>query len=290
MTPRNATRRAAEPPLCSKRPPPGIAREDSDDELGSDDLPWQWIYSGDEPERNGGNGRGGGKRRRLSGGSIVGARMGRFECRVGDCVLLKAEGSHEAWVAIICEFIDDDGDGDMAANFMWFSTEKEIRNKLKKRTDFYANELYISPSWDVNPLASINGKAKIMSLEAFLASHPSGKVSRHRPDFGKTFICRRGCNTRTATYTDEFVWEDVYRGGHDIFDLIERVKRETKAARQRRKPRSQSPHDAAYLPPQTPTKGATRPATTPQSRRGHAEPGSRSNKKCAHGLVRKEAR
>jgi origin recognition complex subunit 1 len=62
--------------------------------------------------------------------------MGRFECHIGDCVLLKADGSNEAWVALICEFVEDE-DGDKAANFMWFSSEKEIRNKEKKRMDFH---------------------------------------------------------------------------------------------------------------------------------------------------------
>ena len=103
----------------------GVAREDSDDELGFDDHPWEWIYAtspaklsdDDDDERE-----------------IVGARMGEFRCMVGDCVLLKAEGTNEAWIGLICAFEDDD-EGDKAANFMWFSTEREIRNKQKKRTD-----------------------------------------------------------------------------------------------------------------------------------------------------------
>lgn len=100
----------------------GVAREDSDDELGLEDFPWEWIYSdelakkaGDKPE-------------------IVGARMGDFQCMVGDSVLLKAEGTREAWIGLICTFVEDD-DGEKAADFMWFSTEREIRNKQKKRTD-----------------------------------------------------------------------------------------------------------------------------------------------------------
>ena len=101
----------------------GVLREDSDDELGLDDHPWEWIYpeaidDGDEAEPN----------------QIIGARMGDFWCSVGDCCLLKAEGTNEAWVGIICAF-EEDEDGDKGANFMWFSTEKEIRNKQKKRMD-----------------------------------------------------------------------------------------------------------------------------------------------------------
>lgn len=140
MAPRSdTTRRAAEPQqFRRKQPASGTAREDSDDELGSDDLPWEWIYSVEPPAHgDDGDGHGDSKRRKVSGSKIVGARTGSFQCRVGDCVLLKADGSNDAWVAIICEFIDGDADDGMAANFMWFSTEKEIRNKNKKRNDFY---------------------------------------------------------------------------------------------------------------------------------------------------------
>ena len=115
----------------------GISREDSDDELGDEDLPWEWIYDVKEPDRKDGSASER-KRRKVGGSRITGARMGNFECRVGDCVLLKADGSNEAWVALICEFAEDDGQGNKAANFMWFSTEKEIRNKERKRTDFYS--------------------------------------------------------------------------------------------------------------------------------------------------------
>lgn len=123
-----------------KRQISGIAREDSDDELGIDDFPWEWIYDTSTTERN--EDEDGRKRRKVSPGKIIGARMGTFECHVGDTVLLKADGSNEAWVGIICEFIDHDTDGDKAANYMWFSTEAEIRNKEKKRTDFYWVCLY----------------------------------------------------------------------------------------------------------------------------------------------------
>jgi origin recognition complex subunit 1 len=119
------------------KPLPGITREDSDDELGTEDLPWEYIYQSDiaeaaQPEDATTPSR---KRKRAAGANkIVGARTGDFECHVGDAVLLKAEGSNEAWVGLICEFGDDEGE--MSAHFMWFSSEKEIRNKQKKRTDF----------------------------------------------------------------------------------------------------------------------------------------------------------
>ena len=50
-------------------------------------------------------------------------------------------------------------------------------------------------------------------------------------------MCRRGCNTRTATYTDDFVWEDIFHHGseEDIVNLISRVKTQTKATRKRKR-------------------------------------------------------
>ncbi|KAI1387033.1 P-loop containing nucleoside triphosphate hydrolase protein [Hypoxylon trugodes] len=220
----------------------GIARDDSDDELGIDDHPWEWIYPQSEPSDSTT------KRKRNSQHDIIGARMGTFECYVGDCVLLKAEeSSNEAWVAIIAEFREEDEDGDKAANFLWFSTEKEIRKSDRKRTDFLPNELYITPSCDVNPLASINGKAIVLSHEKFLQKYPSGKVPRNSLGHKKTFVCRRGCNTRTSTYTDEFLWEDVYSGkGEDIDDLRELVEKGTKSTR-KRKNREISKVEADYV-------------------------------------------
>lgn len=92
------------------------------------------------------------------------------------------------------------------------------------------NELYITPSWDVNPLAAINGKATVMSPAVFAERYPTGKA----PRFSKVFVCRRGCNTRTATYTDEFVWEDIYKGSKDdVYRLVDFVKSHTKSTRRR---------------------------------------------------------
>lgn len=112
----------------------GVTREDSDDELGLEDHPWQWIYATRSQSRGTSSSDEGDDIRHRA---IVGARMGGFECRAGDCVLLKAEGTNnEAWIGIISEFHDDfEEKGGKGANFMWFSTEREIRNKQKKRTD-----------------------------------------------------------------------------------------------------------------------------------------------------------
>jgi origin recognition complex subunit 1 len=106
-----------------------VVRDDSDDELGYDDLPWEWIYEQDDASTVSKK-----RKRESDDAQIVGAQMGNFSCRVGDTVLLKA-ADNQAWMGIICEFGEDD-DGEKRANFMWFSSPDEIRNKQKKRTDF----------------------------------------------------------------------------------------------------------------------------------------------------------
>ncbi|KAF5690011.1 origin recognition complex subunit 1 [Fusarium denticulatum] len=254
----------------SKRQLSKFPQDLSDDELADVEPSWQWIYNSTTTTERGDGTQSDRKRRKVTGDRIVGARIGQFECKIGDTVMLKADGSNEAWIALICEFVEDDGEGEKAANFMWFSSEKEIRNRDKKRSDYYPNELYISPSWDINPLASINGKAKIMSQDGFLARYPQGKVPRNDPDF------------------DEFIWEEIYGGENDLFALMDRVKTGTKVTRRRRKARSPSPSDDTYHPaqiPQTPTKtGRGSVAATPTSRRSHATPGSRVKRSASKRL------
>lgn len=145
----------------------GVVREDSDDELGDDDIPWEWVYSA-EPDSFDQVGRAeiNGKKREIV-AARMGSAFGAFGVAIGDCVFIKGEGLQgEAYVGMICEFKqegeeggDGDGDGDraggragksksggngggdggggeMVANVMWFSTEFEVKNKEKKRMDF----------------------------------------------------------------------------------------------------------------------------------------------------------
>lgn len=135
----------------------GIARDDSDDELGVDDLPWEWIYADKQEPSQAQEDVTVRKRKRITEDQpkIIAARMGSFVCSLGDIVFLKAEGSGEAWIAIISDFVEDE-DGDKAANFMWFSSEKEIRNKDKKRTD----HLWVSSLRSCNP--SVGGVFQLM--------------------------------------------------------------------------------------------------------------------------------
>lgn len=113
----------------------GVTRDDSDDELGDEDHPWEWVYEkGEKEEKEEDEGlaeesedeqstttrkrRSKPMRYAPSKQRIIGAKMGsNFKCKIGDCVLLKAEGTNSAWVAIICEFMESD-DGEKVAKFM----------------------------------------------------------------------------------------------------------------------------------------------------------------------------
>jgi origin recognition complex subunit 1 len=207
-----------------------VLREDSDDELGLEDHPWDFIHAREE-EPSGDDGK-----------RIIGARMGDFECYIGDTVLLKAPAGNEAWVAIIYDLSEgelEDDDGEMViqkkATMMWFSSEKEIRGK-NKRTDFLPNELYITANFDDNPLTTINGKAKVMSAEKFASLYPIGKVAKSSKDYGKIFVCRRGANIKTATYTEEFMWEDTFKSRKEDMDAMSELVEAQTVKTRRRKP------------------------------------------------------
>lgn len=135
-----------------------------------------------------------------------------------------------------------------------------------------------------------------MSQAAYVKKYPNGKVPRKSKEYGKVFVCRRGCNTRTCTYTEEFVWEDVYHGKEDIDALQNLVRKSTKATRRRRLAKDESPErdyklDADgdlgedYAPgvPRTPKKARTRDAVTPSSRR--KTPGSKLATPSSHRRI-----
>lgn len=98
---------------------------------------WDWLYL-DSPTPNdskhGSIPQSQRESRRQPTRTVVGARLGLETYYRGDCVLLRAEGSNQCWVAIIQDFTIDD-EGRKAAEFVWFSNEKEIANKAKKRMD-----------------------------------------------------------------------------------------------------------------------------------------------------------
>src|SRR5436190_6928160 len=109
----------------------GIFREDSDDELGYDDYPWEWIYGTDNTDTkhnefpnlpdDGVDDQTTTKRRKTAPlttqdglqSKIIGARMGSFECLLGQTVLLKSPDPGKDWAGIICQFLEeDDEDGE----------------------------------------------------------------------------------------------------------------------------------------------------------------------------------
>lgn len=113
-----------------------------------------------------------------------------------------------------------------------------------------------------------------------MKQYPSGKVPRTARDYGKIFVCQRGVNTRTATYTDAFQWEDVYAGEQDLASLLELVKSQTKETRKRREPKKARDdmdefviQDEGEEVPRTPRKRRKlNDATTPTSRRKDLTP------------------
>lgn len=236
----------------------GVQRENSDDELGEEDHPWEWIYEGSGKSH-----------------AIVGARMGSFECYLGDIVLLQAPSKNEAWVAMLHDFAEaeiEDDDGELVvekqATMLWFASEKEIRSK-HKRTDFLPLELYMTANSDYNALTTINGKAQVLSEIEFNRLFPNGHIPPHSRYHGKTFICRRGVNPRTATYTDAFIWEDVYQGKDDMDSLVELLESHTVKTRRRRTTRKEKPLDEFVVDeddfdePETPRKKRKLGSATP---------------------------
>lgn len=229
----------------------GIIREDSDDELGEEDLPWEWIYDteSDNNEETGKGVKASGKtpkssRRRSSRQSqrkIIGARTGPFECRIGDTVLLKSPEPGKDWAGIITEFLEEEDDEDdeliKSANIMWFASPDEfISTRNKRRADALPNEQYLTTDSNVNPLNSINGKAQVMSKDAFFARYPNGAAPKSKAElaeYNKCIVCRRGVSQLQGRYTEEFVWEDVYQQDQ-IHELVDLIKDGLKAAKKRK--------------------------------------------------------
>lgn len=225
----------------------GIFHEDSDDELGSEDLPWEWIYEDTNNEVS--------KKKK----KIIGARMGNFECRIGQPVLLKSPEPGKDWAGIISEFLEEEPEPDdddtepgervKSANIMWFASPDEfLSTKNKKRADALPNEQYITVDFNVNPLTSINGSATILSKDAFYAKYPDGKPPKGKAalaEFNKCIICRRGVNQLQGRYTEEFIWEDIFRESEDgVFELLDKIRAGLKVSRKRKAVREVNPRQS----------------------------------------------
>lgn len=86
-----------------------------------------------------------------------------------------------------------------------------------------------------------------MSQQKYQKQYPNG-VQRNSKQYGKVFICRRGCAPRTATYTEEFIWEDIYKDRETDIDMIVRkISDETKLTRKRRSKAVQSYRESSHL-------------------------------------------
>ena len=228
-----------------------LVRDDSDDELGDEDHPWEWIYDVDAQMAEETEAKEAGpekpNRRRSSRPArkkraIIGARMGAFECRLGQVVLLKSPEAGKDWVGIITEFMeeedeDEEGGTIKSANIMWFDSPDEfLSTRNKRRADALPNEQYLTADFNTNPLTSINGKATVMSKDAFYARYPNGNPPKSKAElaeYQKCIICRRGVSQVQGRYTEEFVWEKVYREDN-IYELINMVKENLKGARKRK--------------------------------------------------------
>jgi origin recognition complex subunit 1 len=82
-------------------------------------------------------------------------------------------------------------------------------------------------------LPSINGHATVTSLPVFNRKYPNGLPKRSK-ERGKVFICRRAVKPRTATYTEEFIWEDIHQGKNiDIAAFCNYVEEQLHEARDR---------------------------------------------------------
>ncbi|OJD14844.1 hypothetical protein AJ78_04848 [Emergomyces pasteurianus Ep9510] len=277
----------------------GIFREDSDDELGYEDHPWEWIYEDDQtstkgsalnesddeidcvtPTKRKASQR---ARRNAPPRKIIGAKMGSFECRLGQPVLLKSPEPGKDWAGIICEFVeekdddeDEDGTADLvkSANIMWFASPDEfLGTKNKKREDALHNEQYITMDFNVNPLTSIDGKATVLSKAAFEQRYPKGLPPKGKAalaEYNKCIICRRGVNQLQGKYTEEFVWEDIFDGTEQgLFELIDFIKAGLKRSRKRKAVDDEyadvKKHGSAPTTPKKRQKTSS-VAATPQSR------------------------
>ncbi|KAL4886596.1 P-loop containing nucleoside triphosphate hydrolase protein [Aspergillus karnatakaensis] len=265
----------------------GIIRDDSDDELGEEDLPWEWLYDTEDstlakletiPENAEETPKSARRRSRQARQNIVGARMGGFECRVGEIILLKSPEPGKDWVGIIVDFVEDDlddGDSVKCANIMWFASPDEfISTRNKRRADALPNEQYLTTDFNVNPLSSINGKAQVMSKDAFFARYPNGVAPKSKEDlaeYNKCIVCRRGVSQLQGRYTEEFLWEDVYQQDQ-IHDLVDLIKDGLKAAKKRKQADTDytDVKDTDDAAPTTPRKKQKVANATPQSRRQKA--------------------
>ena len=254
---------AAEMPRSKWLTKGGLSREDSDDELGYDDIPWKWVYddNGKAPKKSKAGDQGTGRNDK----NIVGAEMGSFSVKIGDAILLKSPEKGKDWAALICSFsnTDDDGEEDMCANVQWFCSPEELSltaPSKKPRPETLPNESFITTDFNLNSLSAINGKASIVGQDEFFRLYPGGKAPKGKAaqtKYAKTIMCRRGVKQRSLIFSEEFVWEDMYRSEDDLLGLIDWITQHTKLRRKTAEDKDyqlKRERDDEDLGPQTPKK------------------------------------
>ena len=237
-----------------------LTRDDSDDELGYEDLPWQWTYNGDEsPESDEdfANRDAVPKKRKASRAlrkqRIIGARMGNFSVAIGDAVLLKSPEQGKDWVGLICGFseTDEDDEEEMCAHIQWFCSPEELDfgRRGRAKPDILPNEQFVTSDFNMNSLSSINGRATVLSKDAYFARYPDGKQPRSKTaaiEFAKTIFCRRAVKQRTLVFTEEFIWDDLYGGKNDLLNLIDWIREQTRG-KKKSAPKDDEDEDEDYL-------------------------------------------
>lgn len=216
----------------------GLSREDSDDELGYEDHPWEWIYAdGTEQDATAPS-----RKRKASDmlrekRIIKGARMGTFTVVVGDAVLLKSPEQGKDWAGLICAFSDtnEDDEEEMCAHIQWFCAPDELLSgssrKSKNVPEMLPSETYITADFNMNPLTAINGKAIVMSKDDFFKKYPNGEMPKSKSaanKFSKTIMCRRAIKQRNMVFSEEFVWNDLYKGAESLLELLDWIQEHTK--------------------------------------------------------------
>lgn len=259
----------------------GLARDDSDDELGVEDHPWEWIYGTNDsrnicalaedvhhtPSKKR-------KASAMTDRSIIGARMGTFTCEVGDTVLLKSPEEGQDWAGLICAFSEtnDIDEEEMCVNIMWFVAPQELvkgKREKDKIADALPNEQYITADFNINPLSSINGSAKVMSPQLFLKKYPKGppRGKAALAQYKKCIVCRKGVRQRNGRYTNDFVWEELYKGAESLLDLVDFVEQQTKGRRKKEtQPTETDDMEYKDVPEPEPAEAEAVPIT-PQKRR-----------------------
>ncbi|RAL58103.1 hypothetical protein DID88_010383 [Monilinia fructigena] len=202
-------------------------KDSDEDEDEDEDAEWEWIYEDGDSESpsqtnsKGGETAGAKRTRRLSKGTetrrIIGARSGRTIY----------------WVGVISGFEQDEGYdedaesyyGIMNANIWWFTSHEDIHSKTREN---------VQTSWEMSstfPLIPIPFPLRpSMALPQYFPKRhsrpniPQEKYPGVERNMGKTFICRRGLHSKSVTYTDEFIWEEVYHKTEESVEkLIEKI-------------------------------------------------------------------